>query len=144
VGDHPAEATGNWVAARFEHDSARPVAGYAAPQLHTHVVVFKSTRPEAGEIRPVQPRELYKTQQFATAVYRAELAIRLRGLGLPLRTIQKLMGHKSITTTERYAHLSRENFATAVRTLESFVIKSVITRGAVEGLGIAPDVLESR
>src|SRR5262249_26988182 len=34
LGNHPAEATGMWVAARFEHDSARPVEGYAAPQLH--------------------------------------------------------------------------------------------------------------
>jgi conjugative relaxase-like TrwC/TraI family protein len=81
LGNHPAEATGRWVAARFEHDSARPVEGYAAPQLHTHVVVFNLTRTESGEIRPLQPRELYKTQQYATAVYRAELAIRLEGLG---------------------------------------------------------------
>jgi conjugative relaxase-like TrwC/TraI family protein len=81
LGNHPAEATGQWVAARFEHDSARPVDGYAAPQLHTHVVVFNLTQTETGEIRPVQPRELYRTQQYATAVYRAELAIRLRDLG---------------------------------------------------------------
>ena len=59
--NHPAEATGQWVAAQFEHDSARPVDGYAAPQLHTHVVVFNLTRTETGEIRPLQPRELYKT-----------------------------------------------------------------------------------
>jgi len=32
-GNLPAETTGKWVAARFEHDSARPVDGYAAPQL---------------------------------------------------------------------------------------------------------------
>jgi conjugative relaxase-like TrwC/TraI family protein len=29
-GDRPAETTGHWVAARFDHDSARPVDGYAA------------------------------------------------------------------------------------------------------------------
>src|ERR1700674_3079985 len=81
LGNHPAEATGQWVAARFEHDSARPVNGYAAPQLHTHVVVFNLTETETGEIRLLQPRELYKTQQYATAVYRAELAIRLEDLG---------------------------------------------------------------
>src|SRR6202022_5058455 len=77
-GDRPAETTGHWVAARFDHDSARPVDGYAAPQLHTHVVVFNVTQTEAGESRPLQPRELYKTQQYATAAYRAELAIRLQ------------------------------------------------------------------
>jgi conjugative relaxase-like TrwC/TraI family protein len=80
-GNRPAETTGNWVAAKFEHDSARPVNGYAAPQLHTHVVVFNLTHTGAGDIRPLQPRELYKTQQYATAVYRSELASRLTALG---------------------------------------------------------------
>jgi conjugative relaxase-like TrwC/TraI family protein len=80
-GNHPAETTENWVAAKFEHDSARPVDGYAAPQLHTHVVVFNLTETQDGEIRPLQPRELFKTQQYATAVYRSELATRLTALG---------------------------------------------------------------
>ncbi|PYU38526.1 MAG: hypothetical protein DMG54_29875 [Acidobacteria bacterium] len=30
-GNLPAETTGKWVATKFEHDSARPVDGYAAP-----------------------------------------------------------------------------------------------------------------
>ncbi len=76
-----AETTGKWVAAKFEHDSARPVNGYAAPQLHTHVVFFNLTETANGEIRPLQPRELYKTQQYATAVYRSELAVRLKQMG---------------------------------------------------------------
>src|SRR3989442_523904 len=80
-GNHAPESTGNWVAATFAHDSARPVNGYAAPQVHTHVVVFNLTETEDGDIRPLQPRELYKTQQYATAVYRSELVTRLTGLG---------------------------------------------------------------
>jgi conjugative relaxase-like TrwC/TraI family protein len=80
-GNRPAETTGMWVAAKFEHDSARPVNGYAAPQLHTHVVVFNLTHTIEAEIRPLQPRELYKTQQYATAMYRSELATRLAALG---------------------------------------------------------------
>jgi conjugative relaxase-like TrwC/TraI family protein len=79
--NHPAETTGKWVAAKFEHDSARPVDGYAAPQLHTHIVFFNLTEMENRETRALQPRELYRTQQYATAVYRAELAARLRELG---------------------------------------------------------------
>ncbi len=51
-GNHPAETTGRFVAAKFEHDTARPVDGYAAPQFHTHVVVFNMTerdqRQDAG------------------------------------------------------------------------------------------------
>ncbi len=79
--NHPAETTGRWVAASFEHDSARPVDGYAAPQLHTHVVVFNVTERQDGETRALQPRELYKSQQYVTAVYRSELATRLTALG---------------------------------------------------------------
>jgi conjugative relaxase-like TrwC/TraI family protein len=77
----PAETTGKWVAAKFEHDSARPVDGYAAPQLHTHVVFFNITETKNGETRALQPQELYRTQQYATAVYRSELAVRLKELG---------------------------------------------------------------
>jgi conjugative relaxase-like TrwC/TraI family protein len=80
-GNTPAETTGQSVAATFEHDSARPVNGYAAPQLHTHAVIFNLTETAQGDIRPLQPRELYKTQQYATAVYRSELAARLTALG---------------------------------------------------------------
>src|SRR5258708_38617793 len=34
-GNHPPEATGRFIAARFEHDTAPPVDGDVAPQLHT-------------------------------------------------------------------------------------------------------------
>ena len=80
-GNNPAQTTGKWIAAKFEHDSARPVDGYAAPQLHTHVVFFNLTETANGETRALQPKELYRTQQYATAVYRAELAARLQELG---------------------------------------------------------------
>jgi hypothetical protein len=80
-GNRRPETTGNFVAALFEHDSARPVNGYAAPQLHTHAVVFNLTETADGDVRPLQPRELYRTQQYATAVYRSELAARLTALG---------------------------------------------------------------
>ena len=80
-GNLPPETTGNWIATKFEHDSARPVNGYAAPQLHTHVVFFNLTETANGETRPLQPQELYRTQQYATAIYRSELAHRLQELG---------------------------------------------------------------
>ena len=85
-GNHPAETTGKWPAAKFEHDSARPVDGYSAPQLHTHVVFFNVTEMEDGSTRAVQPREVYKSQQYATAVYQSELASRLKALGYALDT----------------------------------------------------------
>jgi ATP-dependent exoDNAse (exonuclease V) alpha subunit len=69
------------VVAKFEHDSSRPVDGYSAPQLHTHTVIFNFAETADGNTRALQPQELYKTQQYATAVYRSELAARLQQLG---------------------------------------------------------------
>jgi len=80
-GNHPAETTGKMIAAKFEHDSARPVNGYSAPQLHTHVVIFNVTETAGGKAHALQPRELYRSQQYATAIYRSELASRLKQLG---------------------------------------------------------------
>jgi conjugative relaxase-like TrwC/TraI family protein len=80
-GNHPAETTGQFVAAKFEHDTARPVEGYAAPQLHTHTVIFNMTERTDGTARALQPQGLFDTQQFATAVYQSELTYRLRNLG---------------------------------------------------------------
>jgi conjugative relaxase-like TrwC/TraI family protein len=80
-GNHAAETTGNFVAAKFEHDTARPVDGYAAPQLHTHAVIFNMTERTDGSTRAVQPQSYFDSQQFATAVYQSELMYRLSRLG---------------------------------------------------------------
>jgi conjugative relaxase-like TrwC/TraI family protein len=80
-GNHPAEPTAKFVAAKFEHDTARPVEGYAAPQLHTHAVIFNITERENGQYRALQPQNLFASQQFATAIYQSELTYRLRQLG---------------------------------------------------------------
>jgi conjugative relaxase-like TrwC/TraI family protein len=76
-----AETTGKMAIARFEHTTARPVDGYAAPQLHTHAVIFNVTETADGRTRAVQERELFATQSYATAVYRNELARSLQALG---------------------------------------------------------------
>jgi conjugative relaxase-like TrwC/TraI family protein len=78
---HAPETTGKFAAATFEHDTARPVEGYAAPQLHTHAVIFNVTERATGETRSVQSHELYASQHYGTAIYRAELATRLQKLG---------------------------------------------------------------
>ena len=79
--NHPAETTGKWIAASFEHDSARPVNGYAAPHLHTHVVFFNLTETQNGQVRALQAHELFRSQQYTTAIYRSELALRLKEQG---------------------------------------------------------------
>jgi conjugative relaxase-like TrwC/TraI family protein len=85
-GNHPPETTGKFVAAKFEHDTARPVDGYVAPQLHTHVVVFNVTERANGQPRAIQPHSLFASQQFATAVYQSELTYRVRQLGYEITT----------------------------------------------------------
>ncbi|MGF7183104.1 MobF family relaxase [Tunturiibacter psychrotolerans] len=80
-GNNPAENTGKFIAAKFEHDTARPVDGYAAPQLHTHAVIFNVTERADGSTRALQERPFFESKQFATAVYQSELMYRLRDLG---------------------------------------------------------------
>src|ERR1700727_728359 len=85
-GNNPAETTGKFIVAKFEHDTARPVDGYAAPQLHTHAVVFNVTKRDNGQPRAIQPQSLFASQQFATAIYQSELTYKLRELGYEITT----------------------------------------------------------
>jgi conjugative relaxase-like TrwC/TraI family protein len=79
--------TANVVAARFDHIAARPSENAANdsygpdPHLHTHVVVMNMTRRPDGAWRGLDPVEIYRSQGFATAVYRAELARQVQKLG---------------------------------------------------------------
>src|SRR5258708_29857829 len=74
------ETTGEFIAAKFEHDTARPVSGYAAPHLHTHAVIFNMTQREDGQIRALRERDLFVSKQVATAVDQSEMTFRLRNL----------------------------------------------------------------
>jgi conjugative relaxase-like TrwC/TraI family protein len=84
--------TGNVVAARFDHIVARPTDaanndGYGPdPHLHTHVVVMNMTRRPDGAWRGLDPVEIYRSQAFATAIYRAELAREVQRLGYAINT----------------------------------------------------------
>ena len=80
-GNNPAETTGKFIAAKFEHDTARPVEGYAAPQLHTHVFIMNVTEREDGTTRALQPQSMFDTQNYTTAVYQSALTYKLRDLG---------------------------------------------------------------
>jgi conjugative relaxase-like TrwC/TraI family protein len=85
-GNHPPETTGRFIVAKFEHDTARPVDGYVAPQLHTHTIVFNVTERADGQPRAIQPQSLFASQQFATAIYQSELTYKLRQLGYEITT----------------------------------------------------------
>jgi conjugative relaxase-like TrwC/TraI family protein len=120
-GNRPAETTGVFVVAKFEHDTARPVDGYAAPQLHTHAVIFNVTERENGQTRALQERALFESQQFATAVYQSELTYRLRSLGYEIAPgrsgapeikgySQEYLDASSPRSQQIRAHLERSGF----------------------------------
>src|SRR5882672_2879640 len=90
-GNKGSERTGKFIASLFEHDAARPdrETGYAAPQLHTHVVIFNMTETEDGRVKPLQEKELFRSQKYATAVYRINLAERLQKLGYEIEVDRK-------------------------------------------------------
>lgn len=87
--------TRNIVAARFDHIAARPAKGAHAkstddgygpdPHLHTHVVIANMTRRPDGAWRGLDPVEIYRSQSFASAVYRSELAREVRALSYGIR-----------------------------------------------------------
>jgi conjugative relaxase-like TrwC/TraI family protein len=77
--------TENIVAARFDHVAARPSPNSAEdgpdPHLHTHVVIANMTRRPDAAWRGLDPIEIYRSQTFASAVYRSELAHAVENLG---------------------------------------------------------------
>jgi conjugative relaxase-like TrwC/TraI family protein len=83
--------TGNFAAARFDHTAARPSEtgsrdGYGPdPHLHTHVVIANVTKRPDGAWRSLDPIEIYRSQGFASAVYRSELARQAQSIGYRIR-----------------------------------------------------------
>ncbi|MET4133588.1 conjugative relaxase-like TrwC/TraI family protein [Porphyrobacter sp. MBR-155] len=71
------EATGNLVVASFQHGTSRA----QDPQLHTHNVILNATRHEDGTWRSLEPRAIYQLQKQIGAIYRQELALKVRELG---------------------------------------------------------------
>ena len=71
------EATGNLVIASFQHGTSRA----QDPQLHTHNVIMNATRDEDGIWRSLEPRAIYQLQKQIGAIYRQELALKVRELG---------------------------------------------------------------
>ena len=76
------EATGNLVMASFQHGTSRA----QDPQLHTHNVIMNATRGEDGAWRSLEPRAIYQLQKQIGAIYRQELALKVRELGYEIET----------------------------------------------------------
>ena len=76
------EATGNLIVASFQHGTSRA----QDPQLHTHNVIMNATRGEDGAWRSLEPRTIYQLQKQIGAIYRQELALKVRELGYEIET----------------------------------------------------------
>jgi conjugative relaxase-like TrwC/TraI family protein len=71
------EATGNLVVASFQHGTSRA----HDPQLHTHDVIMNATQGQDGAWRSLEPHAIYQLQKQIGAIYRQELALKVRELG---------------------------------------------------------------
>jgi len=55
---------------------------------------------------------------------RHTFASQLSANGVPLRVVQELLGHSTVTMTMRYSHVAADNLRAAIRTLGSAPVKS--------------------
>jgi conjugative relaxase-like TrwC/TraI family protein len=129
-GNAEAETTGKLLFASFEHDAARPDKrdGYAAPDLHTHNFAFNLTQTAAGKIKPVQSLELYRSQKFGTAIYRATLAERLQKLGYEIEVDQRTGAPEIKGISREYIEAASPRQRDIKETAEA--LKTNSTRGA--------------
>ncbi len=80
----------------------------------------------SNTLKPLNPRTAYKivrnsgaacglTQPLNPHALRHSLATHLLSGGMNLRTLQTLLGHKSLTATEKYTHLSLDQLSEVMR-----------------------------
>lgn len=66
------------------------------PQLHTHCLVYNLARDKDGNWGALEPKEMYHWKMAAGALYRAELAENLRGLGFGIEDDIRLADDGSV------------------------------------------------
>jgi len=71
------QATEKFVVAQFHHDTSRDLD----PQTHTHNVVLNITQHNDGQWRSVDSKPIFDRKMLGGAIYRAELAYRVKQLG---------------------------------------------------------------
>ncbi|WP_447759697.1 MobF family relaxase [Sphingopyxis panaciterrae] len=81
------EPTGNLIVATFQHGTSRA----QDPQLHTHNVILNATQGDDGSWRSLEPRAIYQLQKQIGAIYRQELALKVRELGYEIETARESM-----------------------------------------------------
>ena len=89
-------------------------------------LIFPSRRGTYTDPRTYQKRvaavcKRCELQGVNVHALRHTFATRLMEQNVPIRTIQKLMGHSSITTTERYSHVLEDEKRKAANRMEDFL-----------------------
>ena len=130
-------ATSNIVAARFDHIAARPSQGVddgygPDPHLHTHVVIANMTLRPDGLWRGLDPVEIYRSQSFASAVYRSELAREAQRLGYEI----EITGADARWELSRYTREQLIAFSRRRRDIEEALIRQGLN-GAAAAQNIA-------
>lgn len=120
------ERTGNLVIGKFRHEMSRA----KDPQLHTHAVVLNMTQRKDGAWRALSNEDIFKVQHTIDALYKAELARELRGLGYSIRLVDDKGGFE-------LAHISRdqiEAFSGRSRVIEEALANEGKTRATATTL----------
>jgi conjugative relaxase-like TrwC/TraI family protein len=115
------EATGNLVIASFQHGTSRA----QDPQLHTHNVIMNATRGEDGAWRSLEPRAIYQLQKQIGAIYRQELALKVRELGYEIA-----VGKDSLFEVKGVSE----------KVMDAFSTRSAAIEAALEARGTSRDL----
>ena len=91
--------TSNVVGAAFNHLAARPADDVRLPdpQLHTHVVLLNMTRRPDGQLRSLDPMQIFGAQDLGSAIYRAELARTASSFTSASRADESMLGFIRMT-----------------------------------------------
>lgn len=129
------EATGNLVIASFQHGTSRA----HDPQLHTHNVIMNATQGEDGAWRSLEPRAIYQLQKQIGAIYRQELAMKVRELGYEIEAGKESMFEIRGVSTEVI-----EAFSTRSAEIEAALAERGTSREAASAIEKQVATLDTR
>lgn len=107
VGEREFEKTGNLLYASATHSTSRPAGDNKPdPSLHTHNVIFNTTKTSKGDYRALSNEEMMRKQNLVMSTYKQQLAYNLKQKGYDLVFDKK--GHFEI---KGYEESTLKNFS---------------------------------
>lgn len=129
------EATGNLVIVSFQHGTSRA----QDPQLHTHNVILNATQGEDGAWRSLEPRVIYQLQKQIGAIYRQELALKVRELGYEIEA-----GKESLFEIRGVSNQVIEAFSTRSAEIEAALAERGTSRETASAVEKQVATLDTR